>query len=55
MKLPQFFEKVGKDRYAMLTAPSGKHPLYVWDEEKQRIIPAYPLKRTSEQQSQAKI
>lgn len=55
MKLPQFFEKVGKDRYALLTTSPSKYPLYVWDEEKQRIVPAYPLKRTSEQQSQAKI
>ena len=39
LKLPQFFVKVGKDRYAVTEAPEPDQDLYVWDEVRKRIVP----------------
>ena len=51
----QFFEKVGKNRYAIIAQPVKGKPLYVWDEEKKRIVPAHPSIRTSEHALRSKI
>ena len=39
-KQPQYFERVGQDRYVVIDQPRKNKPLYAWDEVKKRIIPA---------------
>lgn len=55
MKAPQFFEKVGKNKYATIDQPIKGKLLYVWDEEKKRITPVNPRIRTSACAPRAKI
>lgn len=55
MKMPQFFERVGKNRYALIDQPIKGKPVYVWDDKKKCIVPVHPRRRTLVCAPRAKI